>query len=391
MEITHYVPNKAVIHTIRVYGGFLDYMLFEVNQFGNLELYDHLMSEQVVSDIYLGKLSEWMLFAAFKKNHFNQGKGKHALRMHLSNSKHCKDDRISILSCMAIGKKTMEGVQNDRHNSGGTLTPVIQQEATTDEMYDDFMAELCNDNDILPLADDTFRSLFQLDEPFPLDHFSLEVLEKGESGQVPIDIPAHNNVTKDTTSIIQVTPYSSERVNISISPRIVVSNPSTFIREGPPKELAQEQEANMGVANSSLISRNCPNSSLSLPQNNPNLWVAGPNAWNHPSVMNSTAVGLGTNDPQVPQRVDASFGNTIFPYITGNSITQFQSPSFPVLPYGSSSNIYQQFQRSLPLQMIGNNARGTSAMVHRFNHGLFWPRPPSLRDFDSFVRAWKVN
>lgn len=271
--------------------------------------------------------------------------------------------------------------------SVGTLSPVIQQQATTDEMYDDFMAELCNDNDILPLTDDTFKSLFQLDEPI-LEYFSSEVFKEVEE-QVPTDIPA-DNVTKDTTSVIQLTPNSSERVNISISPGLVLSNASTPTGEGPSNVVAQELGPNMGVVNPILTSRNCSSSSFSLPQMNQNLWIAGPNAWNHANGVNSTTVRVGTMDPP---GVDASFGNPMYPNIPGNSITQFQSPSFPVLLYGSSSssNIHQQFPRSLPLQMIGSNARGTSVMVHRFSHGPFWPRPPSLRDFDSMVCAWKVN
>ncbi|KAK7348646.1 hypothetical protein VNO80_23240 [Phaseolus coccineus] len=283
---------------------------------------------------------------------------------------------------MAIGEQATEGVPN-RHDSVGTLSPVIQQQATMDEMYDDFMAELCSDNDILPLTDDTFKSLFQLDEPI-LEYFSSEVFKELEE-EVPTDIPAHN-VTKDTTSIIQLTPSSSERVKISISSGVVLSNASTPTGEGPSKVVAQEPGANMGVVNPILTSRNCSHSSFSLPQINQNLWIAGPNAWNHPNGVNSTTVRLGTMDPP---GVDVSFGNPMFPNLPGNSITQFQSPSFPVLPYGSSSssssNIHQQFPRSLPLQMIGSNAPGISAMMHRFSRGPFWPRPPSLRDFDSMI------
>jgi len=274
--------------------------------------------------------------------------------------------------------------------SVGTLSTVIQEQEITDEMYDAFMEELCNDDDddILQLTDDTFKSLFQIDEPI-LEYFSYEVskeVEEGESRQVPTDIPAHN-VTKDTTSIIELTPNSSESVNISTSPGVVLSNASTPTGEGPSQVLAQELGGNMGVVNPILTSTNCSYSSLSL--NNPNSWFAGPNAWNHPNGVNSTTVRAGTMDPP---RVHASFGNRMFPNIQRNSITPFQSPSFPVLPSGgSSSNILQQFPRSLPSQMYGINARGTSAMVHRFNHGPFWPRPPSLSDFDNMVCAWKVN
>ncbi|KAG2409132.1 uncharacterized protein HKW66_Vig0039540 [Vigna angularis] len=284
---------------------------------------------------------------------------------------------------MDIREQALEGVQNE---SVGTLSQVIEEQTTWDEMYDDFLADLCNDNDILPLTDETFETLFQIDEPILLDYFSSEALkevEEGESRQVAIDTPAHN-VSKATSSMIQLTPNSSERANISISPGIVVvSDTSTPTGEGPSKVLAQELGGNMGVANPIINSRNCSNSTLLLPQNNPNFWVAKSDSWNHPSAR------LGTMDPP---GFNASFRNPMFPNVTGSSITRFPSPRFPVLPYGgSSSNIHQQHPRSLPLQTNGMNAPGASAMVHRFNnHGIFCPRPPSLSDFDTMVSAWKV-
>lgn len=243
-----------------------------------------------------------------------------------------------------------------------TLSQVIEEQTTWDEMYDDFMADLCNENDILPLTDETFESLFQIDDPILSDYFSSEVLE-----EVATDTTPAHNVSKATSSMIQLTPNSSERANISISPSDHTSTPTG--------------------GNPILTTRNCSNSTLLLPQNNTNSWVAKSDSWNHPSAR------LGSMDPP---GINASFRNPMFPRpnITGSPITRFQSPTFPVLPYaGSSSNIHQQRPRSLPLQMTGMNApAGASAMVHRFNnHGLFWPRPPSLSDFDTMVCAWKVN
>ncbi|WVZ24279.1 hypothetical protein V8G54_002823, partial [Vigna mungo] len=279
----------------------------------------------------------------------------------------------SIFS-MAMREQALEGVQNDE--SVGTL--IIEEQTTWDEMYNNFMADLCNENDIMPLTDESFESLFEIDDPILLDYFSSEVLKEVKEGEVATDTPAHN-VSKATSSMIQLTPNSTERANISISPSDHTSTPTG---EGPSKVLAQELGGNMGVANPILTSRNCSNSTLLFPQNNPNMWVAKSDSWNHPSAR------LGTMDPP---GVNASFRNPMFPNITGSSITSFQSPRFPVLPYGgSSSNIHQQRPRSLPSQIIGMNAPGASAMVHRFNnHGLFWPRPPSLSDFDTMVCAWK--
>lgn len=46
-----------------------------------------------------------------------------------------------------------------------------------------------------------------------------------------------------------------------------------------------------------FTSKDCLNYTLLIPINHLNLWSTKPNAWNHPSGMNSVIVGLGTIDP----------------------------------------------------------------------------------------------
>ncbi|TKY59160.1 Mediator of RNA polymerase II transcription subunit 25 [Spatholobus suberectus] len=336
-----------------------------------------------------------------------------------------KEDLFSA-SGIAIGEQTMQGAQNE---SGSTLSPVIPH-ATTHERYDpfpscsqplnvyeDILAELSNDNDIFQLGEDTFKFLFEPDEPIPLDdvlglgqeqtlsskkNISLEALEavEGELRQVLGDIPAPS-VTKDTTSIMELTTNSSENVNISIAPGVVSKAFTYTAGEGSSRGLPQELVGSVGVVNPILISsESCPNSSLSLlPQNNANFWSAGPDAWCHSSGVNSTAIRLGTIDPHDPPRAGASFGDT-----TGNSLAQFQScssPSFPVLPYGStSSSSNQQFPRYHQLGTTGLSPLATPAMrantwaspapmVPQYNQRYLWPRSPSLTDFKDFVQAWE--
>ncbi|XP_047179350.1 uncharacterized protein LOC124847175 [Vigna umbellata] len=190
-------------------------------------------------------------------------------------------------------------------------------------MFDDFLQQLCNEDDIFPLGEDVFDGLLQPNnESNPLDDVLLGVLkemEEGELREMVADTPSHS-VTKDATPTV---PFASE---------------------------------------------NCSNSSFSFPQSNPN-------AWNQPSGMNNTTVG---------------FGNMMFPDTAGNSMNQFQSPSFPMLTCGSSSSsIHQPFPKPLQFQAIGITIRGTPAMKHRFNQGLVSPPPPSLTDFHSFVCAWQ--
>ncbi|KAK7348652.1 hypothetical protein VNO80_23246 [Phaseolus coccineus] len=277
---------------------------------------------------------------------------------------------------MTIGEKNMEGVQNVGHENANNASPVVPPQATMNEMFDDFMTQIYNDNDILPLGDDVFEGLLQSYESIPLDDVLLGVLkemEEGELREVVADIPSRS-VTKDTTSTMQFASNSPEKGNVSISPRLNASTPIT---------VEEELGGNMGVVNPILTSQNCSNSSLSFPQNNPN-------AWNHPSGMNNTTVGLGSIDQQNPTGVYSSFGNLMFPNTTGNSLNQFQPPSFPMLPCGSSSSsIHQSFPRTLQFQSVGITARGTPSMKHRFNQGLVSPHPPSFKDFDSFVSAWE--
>ncbi|KAG2409136.1 uncharacterized protein HKW66_Vig0039580 [Vigna angularis] len=222
---------------------------------------------------------------------------------------------------MTIGENTREGVQNAGHENANNESPVVPPQATTDEMFDDFLQQLCNEDDIFPLGEDVFDGLLQPNnESNPLDDVLLGVLkemEEGELREMVADTPSHS-VTKDATPTV---PFASE---------------------------------------------NCSNSSFSFPQSNPN-------AWNQPSGMNNTTVG---------------FGNMMFPDTAGNSLNQFQSPSFPMLTCGSSSSsIHQPFPKPLQFQAIGITIRGTPAMKHRFNQGLVSPPPPSLTDFHSFVLA----
>jgi len=244
-------------------------------------------------------------------------------------------------------------------------------------MFDDFLTQLWGDNDILQTGDDVFDGLLQPNGSIPLDDVLLGVLREMEEEELREEVPhiPSHSVTNATTSTMQFASNSSEIGNVSISPRLVVSNASTSITVG----------GNMGVVNPILTSENCSSSSFSFPQTNPNVW-------NQPSGMNNTPVGLGSMNQQNFPGVDASFGNLMFPNTTGNSLNPFQSPSFPMPPCGSSSSSFHQpFQKPLQFQAIGISARGTPAMNHRFNQGFVSPPPPSLRDFDSFVCAWEVN
>ncbi|XP_014506242.2 mediator of RNA polymerase II transcription subunit 25 [Vigna radiata var. radiata] len=248
---------------------------------------------------------------------------------------------------MTIGEKTREGVQNAGHENANTESPVVPPEATADEMFDDFLKQLWNEDDILPLGDDVFDGLLQANDSNPLDDVLLEVLkemEEGELREVVADTPSQS-VTKDATSTVPFATNSSETGNVE-----------------------DELGGKMGVVNPIPPSENCSNSSFSFPQSNPN-------AWNQPSGMNNTTVG---------------FGNLIFPDTAENSLNQFQSPSFPMLTCGSSSSsIHQPFPKPLQFQAIGITIRGTPAMKHRCNQGLVSPPPPSLTDFHSFVCAWQ--
>ncbi|KAK7348651.1 hypothetical protein VNO80_23245 [Phaseolus coccineus] len=57
LEIGLYLPKKAVIHTMRTYGGIPDDLLFEVTQFDNLDLYHYLTSNNVCAKIALPSLT----------------------------------------------------------------------------------------------------------------------------------------------------------------------------------------------------------------------------------------------------------------------------------------------------------------------------------------------
>jgi len=207
-------------------------------------------------------------------------------------------------------------VQENANNE----SPAVPPEATADEMFDDFLKQLCNDDDGLPLENDVFDGLLQPYERNTLDDVLLGVLkemEEGERREMVADTPSHS-VRKDATPTVE-----------------------------------DEVGGNMGAVNPILTSENCS------------------------SGMNNTTVG---------------FSNLIFSDTTGNSVNQFQSPSFPMLTCGgSSSSIHQPFPKPLQFQAIGITIRGTAAMKHRFNQGLLSPPPPSLADFHAFVCAWEVN
>lgn len=85
----------------------------------------------------------------------------------------------------------------------------------------------------------------------------------------------------------------------------------------------------MGLVNPMFSSElNCLNSSLSLPQNNPNFWPAGSNA-------------------VFPPQTAASFGDSTFFNTIENSNIQFESSSFPMLQFGSAGSVISDFGNSL--------------------------------------------
>ncbi|ESW25714.1 hypothetical protein PHAVU_003G059300 [Phaseolus vulgaris] len=222
--------------------------------------------------------------------------------------------------------------------------PLVASQATTNEVhapspgcfvprtsYEEIMSILSDDNNnsqedqprkksktFVPTSEeeDSLAYLFQLDQPVSLDEIlgegrtmSSETQVGGESSEVLRDI-VPQTVTRDTTSTIQLTSNSSE---------IVVHNASnSSVGEGSSNGLAQELGGNMSVVNPMFSSENCWNYSLSLPQNNQNFWPAGSNAL-------------------YPPQAAASFGDSTFLNTIGNSNTQFESPSFPMHPYGCAS------------------------------------------------------
>ncbi|RDX84675.1 Mediator of RNA polymerase II transcription subunit 25, partial [Mucuna pruriens] len=213
------------------------------------------------------------------------------------NIDHGIEDLFSA-SSMTIGQQSTVGVQNVGLESASTLSPAIPQ-ATTNEIYvpssscsmpmnigyDDFLAELCNDSDIF--------------------------------------LP--QSITTDTTSTIHLAPNSSEEVNISITPELVVSDATIFTAgEGSSSRgLGQELGSNLGVVN--------------------------------PITTTTT-----------------------------NSLTQFQAPSFPVLSHGSSSSSHQQIPSGQPAMGASTWVSPVPMMPQYFS-----PRPPSLMDIQDFVDAWE--
>jgi len=231
--------------------------------------------------------------------------------------------------------------------------PLVASQATTNEMpapsqgcfvpmssYEEIMSILSDDNitfedqpkkkskTSVPTAEeeDSLAYLLQLDQPVSLDELlgqeqtlPSNTQAGGESSQVLRDI-AQQSVTRGTTSTFQLTPNPSERMNISVSPGIVVSNACTSsLGEGSSNGLPQELGGNMGVLNPIFGSENYLNSGLPpLPQNDPNFWPA-----------ESSAL--------YPPQIAASFGDSTFLNTIGNSNPQFDSPSFPMQPYGCAN------------------------------------------------------
>ena len=232
-------------------------------------------------------------------------------------------------------------------------------------IYDDLMARLCNDDDILKLEENN--------EQIPLDDISLEVLKAVEG-------LAHS-VTNDRNSTTLLTSNSLEEVNISIPPAagVVVSEAFTQF-QSPSFPVHPYGCTSVGASASASVGGIGCTSTVNASV------VAGA----------STTVRLATTDPQDPPQIGTSFGNSVFPNTTGNPLTQFQScsskSSFPMLPYDSSSNSsYQQFPRYIPYLMTGIGPQGIPAMMPQHNQGKFWLRPPPLSDFPNFVHAWEVN
>ncbi|CAJ1939286.1 unnamed protein product [Sphenostylis stenocarpa] len=249
---------------------------------------------------------------------------------------------------MDIRQQGTEGFQNESSN---TVPQTIPQ-ATTNEMnglsplsflpmneYEEIMALLTDDNDISQQdhtwiqpktfltseEEDSVELLFQLDHSFSIEEIlgedqtlSSQTQVGGSSSHELRDF-VEQSVTTDTTSTIPLDSNSSDRMNISISPGVVVSNVSTTtFGERSSNEPAQQLGDNMGVFNPIFSSENFSTSSLSMPENNPNVWPSGSDAF-------------------YPPRAGASFGDSTFPNTTGNSFTQFESPSFSVHPYGCAS------------------------------------------------------
>jgi len=193
--------------------------------------------------------------------------------------------------------------------------------------YEEIMALISDDNDnsqedqaskkskTLSEEENSLPNLFQPDQPLyleevfgPEETLPAEAQVGGSSSHVPRDVAPQTVMTNTSSSM-----------NISISPGMLQSNActSTF-GQGSSSGLVQQLGGNMGVVSSIFSSENCSNSSLSLPENIPKFWPAGSNAL-------------------YPPQAGTSFGDSIFPKATGNSFTRFESPNFPVHPYGCAS------------------------------------------------------
>ncbi|KAK7348648.1 hypothetical protein VNO80_23242 [Phaseolus coccineus] len=237
---------------------------------------------------------------------------------------------------MDMGKQSIQGFQNESASTVPQVTPpanemngVSLSSLLPRTEYEEMMAFLSEENDnceqdearkksktsVTTLEEeDSLAYLFQLDQPFSVE----EILEQEETlaSKAQVGGSSSSHVPRDVAEqSVMTNTGSSQRMNISISPEMIVSNActSTF-GESSSSGLLQQLGANMGAVNSIFSSDNCSNSSLSLPENNPKFWPAGSSAL-------------------YPPQAATSFADSIFPKTTGNSFTQFESPSFPVHPY----------------------------------------------------------
>jgi len=239
--------------------------------------------------------------------------------------------------------------------------------------YEEMMAFLSDENDnceqdearkksktsvtTLEEEEDSLAYLFQLDQPFSVE----EILEQEEP------LASKAQVGGSSSSHVPPRDVAAQRMNISISPEMIVSNActSTF-GQSSSSGLLQQLEGNIGAMNSIFSSENCSDSSLSLPENNPKFWPAGSSAL-------------------YPPQAATSFADSILPKTTGNSFTQFESPSIPVHPYGcatgasASGVVGNQFQSPSLVHPYAGPTAGSGAGANNLDGTSLIPfQSPSL-------------
>ncbi|CAJ1939290.1 unnamed protein product [Sphenostylis stenocarpa] len=301
---------------------------------------------------------------------------------------------------MNIRQQSVEGFQNE---SESTVPQAIPQ-ATTNEMnglsppsfmpmneYEEIMALLTDDNDnyqqdqalkhsktflTTSEEEDSLQLPFQLDHSFTLEEIlgqgktlSSQTQVGGSSSHELRDFVAQS-VTTDTTSTIQLNSNSFERMDITISPGVVVSIASISIF-GENSSNGPVQQLGNNVFNPIFSSQNCSNSILSMPENTPKFWPSGSNAL-------------------YPPQAGALFGDSTFPNTTANIFTQFVSPSFPMHPFGCASfgtsasglvgNSVIHFQSpSFPVHPYAGPSVGNGADANNLDgHSLNQFQSPSL-------------